>query len=769
MKTNWYLQFKDIYPYKIVNKIIMKIKKKYIFLISSLILIILVPTISMRIYLNIVYPEHELKDKVNDFFKNRLKKAVKFESISLGFSGNIIINKFNLSATNDFNDNQSLVKCPEAIIGLRFMDLLKGDVKVQSLTFNNSTITFVKKYGSPYKDYFNSFNVYKQFLNSIIDRDIKELTTFNVEISNSNVFFKDSFKEKRIEIVFPNFNSDLEISKNQIIYQINSDLFHHKKSKMNQGNISISGTEDFKKDNSTIRLIADNLDLYLFDDFIEEYNLANISISGGISWYLEIERKKKDVGLSGRIETNNFYLTNQSGVVYNILSNENIDIDIDLKYNQSNNLLKIKHFQIEEDSLIFNMTGTVKHPDYYNVSYKTNKINLDNLSHYFTPLQNLSYSGTMESKGAFFIDFKNKKINKIRGNLILNNFTLSNYKNIKNKTIINKSKLTISLTKNSISLTGKTRILESDFKILGTTTVKKWFPFRSETRIDLESRKLEFPLVFNSGTYIIKEIFKKAYKDRNRGWVESQFLRNPLGKFINNNDIEINYTADILEINNKIKLKDLNLNLNLNNGILSTKNFNLKGNDADYSFHLNGYFKSEMPHVKFDGSINNFCLKKVKTDEKDEICQGKINMHCKYDLSFYRFSHIFENSKGNFAFSLTGGEIKETEIQHKLSRFLRKNGYNKVSINRIEPRNLSFSFSHYGESFYLRNIGINSKNVNFNTYGRYYYKKGYNLKLQASLKDSDNKLHQVPLVITGSLLEPCISIRGKKKKKLCLN
>jgi hypothetical protein len=746
----------------------MEFKKKYAIFAAIVISVFAINLLStLSLLFDIQYPEREIREVITDFFKNNLNKAVKFDDIHIGYNGDVQISNFNMSISSDFNDNVSLIKCKKAVIDLEFFSLLAGRVMINGLEFYNSEITFPKKYGRSHADSF--YQVID--ISKILKKAGESYKKLYIYFKRAALHYNESLKDKQVQVDLYKIDAEINIENHFASYRIDGYIKPYKTEGIRRGSVYCKGEFDLRKaDVWSHRIKIDNLDLTYLNSYIAEYKLFDISLTGGWSCDLEFTMKDGAESVKGQVETNNLTVTDLIGK-FNVVSNENLNIEIDSRRDAKLNRYTVHRLHLYDDVFSIKASGEYvqnEKDEALTFHYKTNEIDLSDLSQNITPYNHIGCSGTLASSVKFYLDIKKNKATGTAADLTIDNFSLVNNKKGNEKTLIEESRVKVKLTESEVVIDAVLNPLASDLGIKARTRVSSWFPFKSESLIATTSKKFNSEIFFHVVRFYIDKLMTAAYENKKIIDEAASFLNKPAAKFLNNNNIEFKCDFKSIFIGKKAKLRDFIFDMQLNRGALLLKEFAVHGCDAEYKMNAQAFFNTEQPYFKLEGKINGLDLADFfrGTGLKGNV-SGKATIDYKYELSANRLSDILENSKGNLTVNVSGGSLENSLAQNNLSKFLRKNGYPSTSLRTINFETLSLSVTQLGDHFWFTNFGLKGDSLSFNGAGEYSYPAGLSSRFGITVRH-EGAVTVVPVQLYGPLLKPCIDQYDKKgSQKFC--
>jgi len=754
----------------------MKIKKNiYISLVIIAACVGLLSITGLKTFYAFMFTEEALKESVHNLFKVQLNRAVKFERIDVSLCGDIVVTSFNLSTESDFNDNISLVEAPKITVDLNFYDLLNGVITVSGITIPDAKIMVFKSFGKDYNDITAQFKDIYQRLNRIAQ---KHERVFELSFSNCSLIYQEIFSEDEVLISLNEIDASLKFVSKIINYTISINSVPNKNSDVSDGHMELKG-EYYFDDAGYIKqkVVIENCDLSYLNRFIGQKKISDISLKGSVSTDVEIKYINNILTVAGIIETNNLHVFSLKPQQHPVISNENINIEGDIQINRGLGKYTIRHLNIFDDILNITLKGEYVHNENdhtIDATVQSNSIDLTELSHYFSPLRNIYYSGNVMFSGDFKYDILNNVTAKSFFALALDDFHMIDIGENSKTDIISKGKASFRLKDNKIDSLFEGYAYNSDFRCTMSSSISSWLPLQSSSEVAVYSKKTDVALFTRIYSQVIDKVVSAAYRDAEKGYEEVFFLQKPLGTFLINNDFTFDYNIDTLEVNpgkDKNGFKDFAFSIVMNKGVLTLRDFHLWGYDAAYDFDLQGYFYRDYPHITFNGSVKNFDLGKLSREtEFASNISGLLSGDFSYELNIYRMSHFLQNSRATLRVHVADGTIGSGVILDTVQKFYTDNNYTIQTVQYDTFDSLDLVTQQYGETIYLRNFNYRGDNARVNLYGKYSYRDGLNLSGGSTVNivtTKDEKEHvskkYVPLAITGSLSGPCIDVKNKKE------
>lgn len=748
--------------------------KKIIGITALLIFIIFLCSFSFKIFLNTSFPEKELKIYITEFFKHNFNKAVKFEKAYIDICGNLIIRNLEVSITSDFNDDINLIRSRDTTIDLNLNELAKRVLAIENILFENSDITIVKKYGKSYIENFRE--IFFEDIN-ISDFQGIDLNDFSVEIADSNIFYKEVFKNERLIVSFKKINARVDFTRTKIKYTIEGTIEPYKTRTIRNGTLLLSGEFIFNEKGSLRSrnsIAVENFDISYLNVYLPLYLKEPLFFYGGFSPHLEIKSINKNMSVAGDLDLSDLNVCVSDGEDAHVLvSNENINTSLVLDMLNDFKRIILRELTLSDENVQLSVNGIYsenKKERCIDMHFKSNSIDLSELSQYITPVKGLNYSGQTRFGGRIDYDLMNNRSRNISLSFKIDNLVLMAHSQKIMYYLPKNLNAEIDLDDNTITVNLTAQKNRSDLHIQGKTRIYEWVPLKSDTVISLRSNSFDSGLVFSLLARAFDSIYEEAFIDKSRGYEEIYFTQTPLGELLNNNDINIDVRTRKLLLAHNAHLSNLAVNAELNGGRFRINDFNLSGYDGNFTFRTFLNFDSDFPWMQIKGNVSNFNLEKFSKDAGiSGTLSGILNTKFDFQTSAYRFAHFVENTRGKLTVEIASGSLQRTVFQKKLIDFLRKNGYILKTIDDLTFRSAFIVFSQGGENFFIGNATVTGEEVNIRTSGRYYYHRGLSLPFTVHINESEmngtKKEIRVPLVLRGLLLNPILDVQKKNKRE----
>jgi len=741
----------------------MKLNKNTKYLSAAAITFILLFSL-FRVAIIFMLPENTATEKIHTVFKSYFGKAVKFDRIAFTYAGNLILYNFHLSNSTDFNDNINLVKSEKVILDLSLLSLLKNEIRISGIKLKSPEITIIKSSGKNYSETFGEIfliNLEEKGEHSLPEKEL------SISFSNAAVIYREVFKTGRTAVNLFKVNSSMSYKKGFLKFNIKGRIPEKGGDKKITGYISGKGFIDFNTMKYKGSFNLTRIDLEYFNDFITEKNLIPFNFFGLLSADINVETNNDRIETEGEFDLyslSSIYYDTESPV--KVISNENVSIKFEAESSKDYNNIKLKKLLIDDGYLNAALDGEYTENNIFSLNLATNKINLDKLSDRITPFKNHKYNGKAETRVSLEYNIAQEKPVALNLNFSLKNFNLIPHRDDADIIRISDCNTELTADMNNIILKSDLQINSSDFKNEISIEIKSWNPFRSETKASVKSKRIELSLIKKYILKYIDRIYEEGFIDLTKGYDERSFMKNPEGILFNSNNAALSIKSDNLLISGKADLKDFALDLSLNNGILRTDFFNLQGYDGRFSANIYCVLRQDYPYIKIEGSGSNIDFTGIMRDSSASYKGGgTLNYDYTYETNAFRVGHFVQNGRGGINITLSNGELSGTSQQKKLSDFISDKGYGDININDLNISSWTIGFFQSGANFYVRSFGLRSDKMNFQTYGTFKYPDNLSVPFTVSIKNEDEKILQVPLLIMNKPLEPCIKFNTRHSEE----
>ncbi len=753
--------------YDRINKNMPVMKKKFIYPLIALAVLPVMAFAGLRILIRVSYSENDIKVKVTDFFKKEMRKAVKFESLSVGLLGDVTVRHFNMSMTNDFNDNLSLVKSEKVRIDLRILPMLSGKFSIRGIDFHNADILLYKRYGMTYREFADQFGVFRKFAEKNGGNNGGPSNSLRVRFIESRLQYKEMFKEKKTEVSAGDVEAAIQLDSGNLVFKVFGTVVPSGDRSGKNGLFLATG--EGRLDNSKIRstVVLEGVDLTLANNFIEEYGLTDLELRGYGDMRAEYSSSAGSGWFRGKIEADSVELSNRRPGKYTVLMNDNIDIELDAEFD-ANGLFRIRKARIFDDCVDVALAGEFKGDELFALRYMTNEIDLEKLTTYFTPVKDYTLAGTFHSEGAIRFSRAAGKVEKSDISVSLQNMAL--YRHVKGVKIreVGEGFFSFASGGGRISISCAGTIGATDLQLAVKSHIGKWFPLQSDSYISMNSSTADALSALRALGIAVDSLYEAAYDDQRKGYDQEFFLQSAAGKLLNSNNAQFHGTVRRVMLGDGLGLDDLYLSLSLENGSLTSRDFGLRGHGAEYSFNILGNLRTEQPYLKVSADVRGFRIDDPPLPKQRKgLYRGVISGGLEYELSFYRLSHIIENSKGRFSLQISDGGIRGSKILRDLKEYLGTRGY-AFPDRGIVLDKVDLNMALLADNYYITGSTVQSVDINAAVYGKYTVSDGFDVTAQTMLKDGEGVMKQVPMHISGPLARPCLRLKqGKEDNPFC--
>lgn len=746
-----------------VNNIFQKVDKKITLSIGIFFLTLIIFLGLMKVLLNVLYPGNELPVLIKESIRDTFGKAVKFDSYYFRYNGDIVLVNFYLSNTSDFNDNLNLVECNNIIISTDILSLFSKDIRISGVYIYDPELNIVKNYGKKYYDIITD-----NFTSGINSERFNSLASngFFITIYNGKGSYREVFRNGKTVIEFNDLDASIKYRNKKISYSADGDVVKKEKSLLDTCSVKIKGELDTTNMRSESRVCVDDLDLVQLEEFFRDHNLTDYTLKGDLSLDIKISHADNFTRLNGEAGIDKLECTRKGNENSSyLIKHDDISSEFNIYFSDDSSLIRLESFLLEDG--IFSIEGVMEYERDIRLfaDIRSNRIDLEDLSEYYIPFPGAGYDGYLQFNGRLLYRIDQNMPEDIAMELNLEKFNLRKNSDadvvsmlVKNCTAgfsINKNKMDISAN----LITGK-----SDFRLSAETEIRNWYPFTSNTTLRSSSENLELDLLRNGIVSCIKIIYDEAFIDMFQNFDEQRnFLKEPEGIFICNNNINFDFTARSLLIAGNSRLNDFNINLALANGTLKTNNFKLYGYSGTYSLDLYAAFKQEYPFIKITGSVTGFDLGAVSADSGLPYSfSGIFACDYKFETNAYRIGQVIENGNASIALAVTSGSFNNSYLMKNIHSYLAANSYTCDTFDNIGFDAMSFEFVQSGSEFYIKKFSVTGPVLNLSGYGKY-ISEDEGLKLPVNLECKNGADYvRVPMMIFGELLAPCIKVNDKK-------
>lgn len=742
------------------------------FRVGLYILIIFITAIIVaQISINIRFPEQARRKAITEYFINNYGKAIKYGESRINVFGDIYITDLEVASTSDFNDNYSLIVAKSARLKLSVLSIWKKNIKFREADFSDYVITLQKDYGTAFTDYINRI-----FLPIKSDgENTARGSNVNITFTNGIFNYNEIFSQEVQKFVIKDLNLKIALSRTYVDYHLKGSILPCKKNvKFIDGNIQLKG-KIYDNGISSHDIKITDLDVTYLNNYIIKNSSKPCMLDGTLSAETRLDIVNKNLGIDANISLNNLDVfnnySNDEKEKELLLKKQDFTITLICDLKPVNKSIKVYDFTVKNNDIKLESVGVIRNDSFGFASLNWNipLLNISDVNNYFYPFDKLSYGGKIKSSGQIYR-------NNSTGIILCDTATVSIdegelISRQDKKSLFDKVSAAFSLNNKNLkfNITGKYK--GSDLVVSNESIINSWNPYSSDSKVSVKLGDISFGDVIGKVSNLVLNIWNSAVADQAIGYNEIYFRQKPVGKFINNNNVELNLAIDNIKFNNQSAIKGFNLNIDLFKGVLLTNNFTASGFGANYNFQFTGMFNQDYPSIKTELGINDFDLAEFsKFNAKAKDLQGKLSLAGHYEFTGYRLYQILENSRGEFNVSTSGLCINNTEYQNDFQSFLDKIKLNKADIKNINDASLSVNYSMAANNINIRNLSFVSANFRLNGYGKYLPGVGLQLPVTASFNlltdnpEIKKPVSDLPFVIQGRLLEPALTPKGNKEK-----
>ncbi|MCL1833471.1 MAG: hypothetical protein FWG49_03110 [Leptospirales bacterium] len=750
----------------------MNINKKILILIGIVFSVIILSIAIMKISLSVLYPENLLTNFLKVGFKDLFGKAIKFDTAYIKFNGNIAVKNFYLSNSDDFNDNINLVKCDEIIIHTSFPDLIRKKITFTGISMIEPNITINKNYGRTYADV---------FIDDIVSAPNKEklneyiADSFRFELLGSTLSFTEVFKNSKSVLDFYNLDLKFWYNGEYITYKSKGNIHDKVREGWFKCSYSSKGKIYLDKNDYEAQFEVKNFDLNYLTGMLNDNFTNKVQIFGVFDGKFHIASNDDINTCNGKINISSldisYYLQDDQ---YPLFKKEKIKSEFKVHFSNEWDKFTIDRFEIDNGAIQLSSTFDYSKDNLLSMKVNSNNIDLDKLSESVHLFRNCKYNGEANINGRCVYSLKDKKAEDIELKLSIENFNIMPLnENSHDMSNVIDGYLLLKADKEKISLRSKFISDISDIDITYSGQILKWQPIKSSNKIEIYSKNLQLNFLSEIVLSGIRKIYSMAYIDLLRNFDEQRdFLTEPEGIFINNNDITFKLQADQLYVAGESYLNNFDMDISLIKGTLKTNRFSAYGYNGIYRLDLYSYLRQSYPFFRMRGVFSGIDLGAISADSKlDYSFGGNLSVNISFEADAYRVGQIVENARAGIDISIRDGYINNIPFQKKLNEFFNQNGYQDRLNRSVDFKNFSLNFVQSANNYFIRNFSLQSAGIYFGAYGSYSVEHGLNIPVTLSIPQQDKKIDKIPLEIVGNLEAPCINVKaakGKDKKEQSL-
>lgn len=726
---------------------------------------------AIKIFFIRAFPEHVLKENVMVFIKGNFGKAATFDDVYMSAFGNIIISNLNISISGDFNDNISLIKCPSAEIRLNFFKLFSRNIIIKEIVFDDADVTVYKKYG---KGYYETFNEIFRFDRPLSDISNIDHDNFRVDITSSRLEYREVFRNEISTVRLDRFSLGLLMRGDFLDYTISGRVLPHPNSDLSKGRLTFSGRLQSAKGNfclaSTNSIIVNGLDIRYIQPYLVEALKDPLSVQGRFDANIRFASFGQNLSAECRIEITNLTADKfLEGAKHTCVSNENLNMDFIIDITGGGEKVMLRRATVYDDVIRLFLEGIYRKSNkehYLDVMFSSNTINLERMSEHITPWKDTVFKGTMRTDGHVKYDFISGSARGSEFKTELKDLGIIFRESKNMREFMKGLDADISLKSDVFTASLKCSVERSKIEGKWYTRVKSWVPFSSESDISITAPAMEIHHIAYSLLAALELVYDGAYSDRKLGYENIIFRDEPVGRLLNQNNLQLRISAKKIFAGHRAELSEFILNSSLRDGVFSVDLFSLTGYGAEYSMKTSAQFNLWTPLVSINSSVKNFDVKSFASDAgiKGEV-SGMLNASVSFQVGAFRLSQILENSIVDVNIDLVDGSMKNTPFQDRFSEYLAKNGIKSTHFAEINNLSASFSFNQRADNYVISKLALLSDKIRFYGRGRYDYFEGLDVPIEMSIASAEGQtaMATVPFRITGPLLRPVLT-KAKKPK-----
>ncbi len=753
-----------------LNIIKKAVKKSILFKIGTVAAALFALLIFAKLSLSWIAPERLLKDSLTAFFKDNFGKAIKFEDVDLTLAGNIKIVNLNVSISNDFNDNISLIQSPSVTVNLAIPSLLRKKMIVTGIRFDHPQVILLKRYDRGYGETLSDLFLSGKPLDEFGDID---MDNFRVILSGGTVALVEYLVDGKITVDCRKVFMELGIRKDSIIYRVTGILVPFGSREISRGDFSAEGSfyriRGGKGYSSAHRVSVENFDLSHLNAKLMSQPYA---LFGGMSVGAKVHTMNGHVSIDGTADLNNLNLVERMPEgARSIIANENLTIALTADLLNEGKLLIARKIDISDDSMKLDGGGVYGKNDreeYFDVALGRCEIDLARVSEWLTPWQNLRCKGSIKANGRFAYNIRNNRSAGMLLDLQLEDYSMERKGTGSKTVLLSVPTARLAITDGAFTVSAAARKDKSDLALKGEGYAPGRLPLASESRFVFNSEKMEALYPIQTAYRALRGLYADAFEDKTRGYEQIYFMQTPLGVFVNNNTIECDFKADKLLFGGREALRGLKAGFRLSDGTLRLENFSLVGFGGEYGLDAYAYLKSDYPGGAVSGRIAAIDLEQAaKSLGMKGAMSGTLGADFKFEFSGNRTAHLLDNGKIEFNLTMDSGRMRGTAFQKRLKEFLLANGFSEPSIGDIGFTKVTLSANQSGENIYFSNMVFSGDSLSASGYGTCMPGAGMRIPvnltyMEIGTEDAPGITTNVPLVIAGRLFAPVLRVMNKK-------
>lgn len=722
------------------------------------------------------FSDMRLRKAVIEIIQDNFNKAAKLDSVVIRPNGKIVIKNLKISAYDDFNDNRLLVDSPLTNINLDFKSMLSGQIKLKNIVLKKAHINIHKAYDEEYSKNVDIISGLHRRYRNAAELSSKKL---KISIKDSELVYSETFRYDTVEMRVHECLLDFIVTKEYVQFNSTGKVERFKTPLAENGGYHLSGRIIYRNDGfygAVVNYDYDNLDLSFVNPYIQKKK-SEYEFSGSTSGRLQLNVLYDNLSFSFFGRQNGFTVKHipKIGSQRNIINNLDYDLIIegDSFGGFQNIMLHSLQFNSENLSIDADCEYTNTSEDRsLKTNFKTNRIDLDNLSQQISLTKGGDYCGQLQIDGAFNYDFISHQNFLTNVRLIGKGLGVNVLEDGHHKILFQDSDIELQFTEDSLNLglSGNNGRSELKAEIIGD--IEKWSPLSSRLAINISSEKMNAADFANSLRQLNCYVREKAAEDNRLGYDGVMFPDLPYGEFLTNNDIQLDLKFDKMYVSGDAFFSDFHLQQVVEKRMLYTKIFQLNGFDGVYNFSLSGNMKNDFVHFKSKADVSGLDLGKLYTATGHEgQMSGTFDSSFSWSVSGYRLRDLLrETNKVDFSSRVSNGFVEGTPLLKRYSTFVDESGAG-FTADAVNFNSAVFRFAQSGWIYSVREFSLNSDVYNFNTRGDYILGQGYNLYLTLRAKNIGEKkspIQSVNYKLVGIFDQPTLITRKEPAFELKL-
>jgi hypothetical protein len=722
------------------------------------ILWVLVPLVavyaSVTVIINIKFPEAVIKEKVNEYFKNNINKAVKFDSIDVSPFSKLVINNFKISNGNDFNDNLPLISCKKFTIDFSLFSVFSGKPSITAFRFDNPDINFIKPYGKNYGE-----SVYRSFTDVTHDIFVRIIKDGRIlEIENGKITYKEMFPEEEQTFVVDKLNITLTGGDREGSFNCDGRIKNNKTNTAGYGAFQFEGRFEVDANGnlvySSTSVNFDSIDLSYINPYLKNIFTKSINAYGQITGNVEIKSFYGTVINQTALKLENVKITGENAKVLYV-NDKNFSAAFQINrdsYGAVSMMIKATPESLPEINVsVRRFSGTKNDVNNLLLCFDMPQSSISQYNKIITPIPGFTFLGKINAYAKIMCDIRSGRVYDVISDLKLKDAEVR----VKKTGVLPFEKITLNLdskvtNNNSVNCHIYGNADSTDFSFAVISFIKNWNPLFSDNTVTYESDVTDFKHLYFVFNRIKSDLSRRAYDDLSKGYKEINFRERNYGKFINNNNFDIGLKIGLLKLEGNAACKGLNARVILLDGSLKSQPLLLRGYNAVYNFSIESFLKSDFPKLTCSLEIKNFDFAGYHKDtgREGELTDAVFNYKEEVELTGHSPGHIIENGHFTRSFTLTAKKADKTLFQSQSNDVCKANNLD-LDAASLENVNIAYDFGFNNGIARLRSLNFSSNKISFSVAGNYDYKKGYDLPFNVSFRDAGGKPYNEKFVLTG--------------------